>query len=53
MASAALLAQFLNRELGSAYRVEEVLEMDDLYLDQLRISATLAERARRFWGGEP
>lgn len=53
MARAVLMAQFLNRELGTAYRVEEVLDMEDDYLDQLRISATLAERARRFWGGEP
>lgn len=51
VAEAVVLTQFLNHHLGTAYRVEEVLEMDQEYLDQLRIAITLADRARRFWGG--
>jgi hypothetical protein len=50
LAEAALWTRLLNQWLGTDYRVDEVLDMDDEYLDQLRITMRLAERASKWWG---
>ena len=44
-----MLAAFLNETLHTAYTVQQVMDMETERLDQLRISATLIPRVRRYW----
>ena len=49
IAEAVMNCKLLNAALGTAYTVEDVLEWDDEYIDQLMVSAVLAGRAIRYW----